>query len=80
MSDKQFAATLSLLHGEVGDYVRSGEKLPTKISEHDKSLRKEAGTKCNKHIWDQDDKSCECPRAGCNGRRYDDRVCLFICV
>ena len=78
LSDNQLTATLEALNGELGDYLRSGKEMPTKINQADKILREQAGvcahkyhgcTQCNKHVWDENDKSSTCPL--CGGRRYD---------
>ena len=40
-SNNQLSGTLDLLKGHVGDLIRSGAKLPEKISSNDKEFEKE---------------------------------------
>lgn len=80
LSDKQLAAVLELLRGDFGNALKDGVKLPDRISEADVTMKKLAGVSmkkydgcitCNKHVWEQSDRSKLCPI--CQGSRYDSR-------
>ena len=69
---------LQMLHGDLGNLIKSGAKLPDNIKVVDAAMNAKAGVKChkydgcikcNKHVWDETDKGGICPI--CQGNRYD---------